>query len=359
MAAEGQIEGYEDIWKTANAKNHAYLPYKAITEAGNLLPPPQRNNPPEGGNSLFKGIELGSEQMKEVSGIYDASLGAQGNESSGKAIIARQREGDTGNYHFMDNQSASIKHVGRILIDLIPEVYDAPRAIRILGDDMTDKVVEINKLGKDGKLYDMSVGEYDVVVDVGPDYQTKRVETAENLMNIMKSNPALATPIMDLFYRSLDFTYASEAADRMKKLIQNQYPGMIADDSVQGGEPTEQQVQAMASGEAKAHAGSPDDHAREPDDATADPGLEHCSKSKADELQVKADGQVLRAQSEAHKADVGLKQTALQMAGDLQKHAIDTAVAVQPVQAPQQRWPVQQAYAPNAQPAEYPIGGNQ
>jgi hypothetical protein len=330
VAAEGQIEGYEDYWKNANSKNYAYLPYHPITESGSLLPPPQRMNPPEAGSSLFKGIELAAEQLKEVTGIFDASLGANGQETSGKAIIARQRQGDTSNFHFSDNQAASIRHVGRILIGIIPDIYDMPRAIRILGEDMTDKVVEINKVHMDAEdpkmLYDTSVGKYDVIVDIGPNYETKRMETAESLMHIMQSNPQAAMPIMDLLYRQLDFTYAGEAADRMKALIQNQFPGIIQEKTQPGGKPTEQQVQAMVADMQKlmqAHQLTMQENMQM---QQLIQGLQSALKSKTDELQVKADGQVLRTQAEAHKADTALQGTIVQAQADLHKHAVDTGL---------------------------------
>jgi len=312
VLAQAQVEGYEDIWKTANAKNHAFLPYHPVTEDGALLPPPQRTAPPEAGNSVYQGIMIAIEQMKECSGIYDASLGAKGNESSGKAIIARQRQGDTSNFHFSDNQAQSLKQVARILVDIIPELYDMPRAIRILGEDMTDSVVSINQMHQDpsnpNKLYDMSVGKYDIMIDIGPSYETRRIETAEQLMHIMQANPQAATPLMDLIYRNLDFTYASEAADRMKKLIQTQYPGLIADDS-QAVEDPEKQIQAMVQDMQKlmqAHQLTTQQNIQMKQMIDA---LQTQLKSKNDELQVKADGQVLRAQAESHKAEIDLAKT--------------------------------------------------
>lgn len=331
VAAQAQIEGYEDYWKTANSKNHAYLPYHPVTEAGTLLPPPQRISPPEVGGSIFKGIELAAEQLKEVTGIYDASLGANGQETSGKAIIARQRQGNAANFHFSDNQAASVCHIGRILVDIIPEIYDMPRSIRILGEDMTDKVVEINKIHPDPddnkKIYDITVGQYDVIVDIGPTYESKRIETAENLMNVMKTNPAMATPIMDLFYRQLDFTYASEAADRMKKIIQAQFPGVITDDDgTTGGKPTPEQMSAIVQDMHKMMAAHQMTMQENQQMQQIIGQLQSALKSKQDETQVKADGQVLRTQAEIHKADTELKQTMIQSQVDLHKHAIDSAL---------------------------------
>lgn len=315
IAAQTQIEGYEDIWRTANSKNHAFLPYKPVTEAGALLPPPARNAPPEAGNSVYLGVQLAVEQMKECSGVFDASLGSHGNETSGKAIVARQRQGDTSNFHFSDNQSQALKHVARILVGIIPVLYDTVRAVRILGEDMTDKIVTINNLHKDPenpqKLYDLSVGKYDIVIDIGPSYETRRIESAEQLMHIMQANPQAALPVMDLVYRNLDFTYSSEAADRMKAMIQQQMPGVIPSDEEDTEDP-KRQVQSMVQDMQKLmqmHQMTQQENGQLKQMVGA---MQQELKNKQGELQVKADGQVLKAQSEAHRAEIGLAQTQIQ-----------------------------------------------
>jgi molecular chaperone DnaK (HSP70) len=187
---------------------------------------------------------MATDNLKQVTGIYDASLGAPGQEQSGRAIIARQREGDNSNYHFMSNLSIAIHHIGRILIDMIPTIYDTARTIRILGEDMTDKVIEINQQSQEGELYDLSVGEYEIMVDVGPTYETKRSETAQNLINVITALPNVGQVVSDILMRQLDFPLSSEAADRLKRLIQQTMPGVIMDDE-KGGKMSESDIQNM------------------------------------------------------------------------------------------------------------------
>jgi hypothetical protein len=339
IMAQAQVEGYEEVWATANSKNNAYLPYHPVTVDSVGIPPPQRVAPPEAGASLFAGISLASEQLKEVTGIYDASLGQHGSETSGKAILARQKQGSIGSFHYSDNQAMAISHLGRILVDIIPDVYDTARAVRILGEDETEKVVTINKMHPDsdepGKLYDLTVGKYDVVVDVGPNYETKRMETAENLMNIMQSNPNAATPIMDLLYRNLDFTYAQEAGDRMKYLIKQQFPGIIQEETNEGGRPTEQQVQAMVADMQKlmqAHQLTMQENAQMGQMINQ---LQAALKSKAEENQIKIDTAVIKAQAEVQKAAMGAQQQQQSLQADLFMHhtnRIDKAQQMQQAQ---------------------------
>jgi len=328
VMAQGQIEGYEEIWATANSKNNAYLPYHPITIDSVAVPPPQRTAPPEAGSSLFASVNLASEQLKEVTGIYDASLGAGGSEKSGKAIIARQKQGTVGSYHYVDNQATAIKHMTRIMVDIVPEIYDTERAVRMLGEDETEKIVMVNKMHGDQndpeKLYDLTVGKYDIVIDVGPDYETKRMETAENLMNIMQSNPQSAAPIMDLLYRNLDFTYAAEAGDRMKKIIQTQFPGVIEDEEDnQGGKQTEAQLQAMVQDLQKvmqAHQMTMQENGQLKQMLS---GMQAQLASKQEENQIKADTAVIKAQAEIQKAQIQARSQVMSREADMMMHHAD------------------------------------
>lgn len=244
IIAAGQLEGYKSLWANANRSTTAYLPYKETTLEGNLLPPPQRQQAEPPVQAMVQAIAQAGEDMKATTGIYDAGLGSRGNETSGKAIMARQREGDTATFHFIDNLSRSIRHLGVILVDLIPKIYDAPRAARILGEDGEARVVALNEIfidKKDGKpkMYDLSKGKYDVDVVVGPSFTTKRQETVENLSALVQNNPEIFKPISDLYFKMQDFPGADVMAERFKKLL----PPELADTEGKPQLPPEVQAQ--------------------------------------------------------------------------------------------------------------------
>jgi hypothetical protein len=177
------------------------------------------------------------DDMKAVTGLHDASLGAQGNETSGRAILARQQEGDTSNYHFLDNLSRAIEHGGRIMIDLIPTVYSGARMIRVLGIDRKEgETIQLGQpmvvKGPDGqpkmdpatnlpmtKLCALDVGKYDLTVDVGPSYGSKRQEAAEQMTNFIQAYPNAAPILGDLVAKNLDWPEHEEAARRLRALL--------------------------------------------------------------------------------------------------------------------------------------------
>lgn len=238
----GQAEGYENQWKTANVKPWPYLEVNPdVTDGdGRVLPLPQRSQPPMVQNGLIAAKTAASEDIKETTGQYNASLGQTSNERSGKAILARQHEGDKSTYHYVDNLARAVRYVTRQIVDLIPKIYDAPRTARILGEDGESKMAKLDPdqkapvthvVDKDGivieKIYNPSVGKYDVMVITGPGYATKRIEAQENMATILQGNPELWAIMGDLFVKNMDWPGAQEMANRMKRSID---PKLLADD---------------------------------------------------------------------------------------------------------------------------------
>lgn len=229
IVAEGQLEGHERAWKESNRKNQAVLTYKVKSVDGNLLPAPQRNSFEPPVQAVSNARALASEDLKATTGIYDAALGNRSNENSGIAIQRRNVQSQTSNFHFVDNLTRSLRHAGKILIDLIPKIYDSARAARILGEDGQQEIIMLNQMFvKDGKPveYNLGVGKYDVVVETGPSYATKRQEAAASMLDLSKAAPQLMQVAGDLLVKNMDWPGATEIAERIKKTL----PPGIADE---------------------------------------------------------------------------------------------------------------------------------
>ena len=230
----GQFEGYEDKWKTANTQNWPYLEVNPdVTDGqGATLPLPMRAQPPMASSGLLQAKAGAAEDIKSTTGQYNASLGMGSNERSGKAILARQREGDVGTYHYGDNLARGVRHIARQLIDMIPKIYDTQRIARIIGEDGETKMVKINpdqpqavnKITNDQgivieKIYNPGVGKYDVVATTGPGYATKRQEALEAMAQLLQGNPQLWQVAGDLFVKNMDWPGAQEMSKRFAKTI--------------------------------------------------------------------------------------------------------------------------------------------
>ena len=254
----GQFEGYEDKWKTANTNNWPYLEVNPdVTDgSGSVLPLPQRAQPPMASSGLLQAKAGASEDIKSTTGQYNASLGMGSNERSGKAILARQREGDVGTYHYGDNLARGVRHVARQLVDLIPKIYDTQRIARIIGEDGETKMVKINPdqeqpvnkiVDERGivmeKIYNPSVGKYDVVAITGPGYATKRQEALEAMAQLLQGNPQLWAVAGDLFVKNMDWPGAQEMSKRFAKTIDPKFMSDGEDNPAL--QAAQQQMQAM------------------------------------------------------------------------------------------------------------------
>lgn len=225
IGKKGAFKTDAEKWGTANTKNHAYIEYDG-TDA-----PKQE---------AFAGIPAGALQeamnaaddIKATTGIHDASMGARSNETSGKAIMFRQREGDVSTFHFIDNLTRAIRWTGQILVDIIPKVYSEPKIMRILGDDRKPQNIAIGPqgtkppMGQNGqphpeidRVYDLGVGNYDVACAAGPSFTTKREETANQMLSFMQALPQAAPLMGDMIAQNLDWKGADKLAERMQVLL--------------------------------------------------------------------------------------------------------------------------------------------
>jgi hypothetical protein len=211
-------------WDTANSVTHAYLEYAPGKK------PPQRQPLPSIFTAALQEALNASDDMKSIIGIYDASLGARSNETSGRAIMARQREGDVSTFHFIDNLQRAIRHGGRILLDLIPKVYTTERIVRILGEDMKPETVQIaptgqavmerpDESGNMSAIYDITAGKYDLTVKTGPSYTTRREEAALEMQEMMRAAPESAALIGDLWAEQQDWPLSDKIAERLKLML--------------------------------------------------------------------------------------------------------------------------------------------
>lgn len=252
------IEGYESIWRTANTENHAILPFNALDSEGNPLARPERVSPAQVETGLSQIAASSSDDIKNETGQYDASLGQKSNETSGKAIMARQREGDTATYHYVDNLARAVRHIGRIILDMIPQVYDSRRVARILGEDggaanavidteHPEALTEVqDDKGEIQRIFNPTIGTYDVHTTTGPSFNTRRVEAVEAMTAMTQANPELWQVIGDQLVKNMDWPGADDMAERLKLTLLPQVQESIkSKDGKPDPAQLQQQVQQM------------------------------------------------------------------------------------------------------------------
>jgi hypothetical protein len=215
MATESAVEGREDAIRKAHQSRDPLLVFNDEAEFGRNV---QRVDPPQLQMALLNEAQINTQDMKDVTGIHDASLGIKSNETSGRAIMARQREGDIASLTYYDNGNASILEAGDVINQYIPQIYDATRIIRIIGEDEATKLVKIND-PMDPNSPNLAVGKYDVAITTGASYTTRRVEAAEAMMEAVQVFPQMMEIAGDLVAKAQDWPGAEELAERLKKTV--------------------------------------------------------------------------------------------------------------------------------------------
>lgn len=229
MATESAVEGREDMIRKAHMSRDPLLVFNDEAEFGRNV---QRVEPPQLQMALLNEANINTQDMKDVTGIHDASLGIKSNETSGKAILARQREGDVASLTFYDNGNASLLEAGDVINQLIPQIYDATRTVRLIGEDETPKLMKIND-PMDPESPDLSTGSYDVALSTGASYTTRRAEAAEAMMQAIQVWPQLIQVAGDVIAKAQDWPGADKLAERLKKTIPPQF--LDEEDRVEGG----------------------------------------------------------------------------------------------------------------------------
>jgi hypothetical protein len=218
LMAEGQDEGHENDWAQANIKSFPLLRYKQTDIEGRQAPVPQRLQPEPPPTGILAATETIDQDMKMMMGVFDPAQLGQGN-VSGKALNGQVQQMDLSNFDFYDNLTKSQAQVARIILNWIPEVYDTQRVMRIIGDDGKPETITINERDAVGRVMnDVTVGLYDVVMDTGPGYNSKREAAVEAMTPILARDPNLMAQIGDLWFRNQDFPGADVIADRLATL---------------------------------------------------------------------------------------------------------------------------------------------
>jgi hypothetical protein len=234
------FEGNEVAWNNANTQNAAYLTYKHMDADGNQLPAPVRLEPPKSAEGFLQGMQIADNQMAMVGGREDASLGREGQEKSGIAIQQRQKQGDIANSIWLKNLAVALCFAGRIIIDLVPHIYDTKRVIQIMGLDGQQSKVTVDPDAEQAYqetkiedvvnvLFNPKVGKYEVQSAPGPAYATQRQEAWAAFVQIVTGAPALIDQIGDLMFRSADFPLADKIAERLRRKIQANTPYLLED----------------------------------------------------------------------------------------------------------------------------------
>jgi len=331
LGTKKMFQNNYDLWETANTENHPFLEYVPDPTAPGGKP--ERVTPPVASQAIQQGALNAANDMKAVIGIYDASLGARSNETSGIAIERRDEQGDTGTFVYHDNFALAIERTAEIVNELFPKIYDTQRTMRIIGDDGKPMMAEINKPlimnGITKIQHDMSAGSYDVVMEEGPSYATKREAAQTGITEFIRAFPPAAPLIGDIYAKIMDFPHAEEIGERLEEALPPPIKAKLQQERAEAeqaaGKPPspEVQQQAQAQQEAQQKAQAAEQMQMAEMQAKVMEAEAKAQKAKADARKAIADAD--RAESEAQKAKADLAQTHMDNLRDIEAHDHDMA----------------------------------
>ena len=219
VGGKGAFAGFEHLWRDVNVSPIAYLEFNDKDAKGNPITPPQRVQAEAPIQAIAQSRQMANDDLKSVFGIFDPSLGAQGNETSGVAILARTEQSAMTNSHYYDNLVRAITHLGHVMVHVIPYFYDNERVIRIVNPNGTTGTTTINSA--DGKN-NFAVGKYEVVIQTGPTYATRRQEAVEKMLTLGGAYPESMPAIADVLVNEMDWPGAKVIADRLRAMVPQQ-----------------------------------------------------------------------------------------------------------------------------------------
>lgn len=286
MAQVDAIKGRTGDWPNTLVYNNGTEQPKELTQA-NM-------------GAILNEAALCAQDMKDTTGLHDASLGIKSNEQSGVAIQRRQHEGDIATIGYHDNMNAAMQEAGEVLNAYIPQVYDTPRTIRVIGNDDAVRLLRVNdpdfqptSLVKEN--VDLSLGRYDVSISTGPAYMTKRQEAAAQLMELARGNQGLMETAGDLIVKALDIPDGDAIAERLAP------PGAVDGDDL-----TPEQMQAKAQAEALQ---------QEQQQMALEGAQAELAKVKAETRKAEADADKAEAEAEKAKAEAARIKAELAIEG--------------------------------------------
>ena len=245
-----QASGHETQLKNFNNTNNPFMMYNPDPENPGT---PKRGGSPSVQQALILQIQQADTDIQSSTGLYNPSLGQQsGQDQSGRAILALQRQGNVATNELSDNLVKAVEYTGKILIGLIPKIYDTTRQINILEEDGTTETATLNntvidaQTGENVIINDVSKGKYDVVSKSGPSFATQKSEGLNLLVKLAEGNELFSQVTSDLIAKSVDFDFSDELSDRVRKVMIGQ--GLV--------EPNEEEAAIMQEQNAQQNAPS-------------------------------------------------------------------------------------------------------
>ena len=215
MATPEHIKGFEKLWKNPEKQQGVML---ANESRGTM---PQKMPPSELPQTLLHQYQRAEQDLQAILGMYEASRGAQGNETSGVAIGNRAKQGQNAMFVYFDNLNRGIESVGRVVLDLMPQIYDAERLVSSLDKNSKASSVKINEYDPITDSYHNEIKDYnwEINVKVGASFEAQKQESLQTLVQLTQVSPDTFPMVADLIAENLDLRNTPQLVERFKNFV--------------------------------------------------------------------------------------------------------------------------------------------
>lgn len=130
--------------------------------------------------------------LQNTLGMYDAEIGIQGGDISGKAIQQGAMQSSAAAKPYLMGYIQGLNRLADIIVSLIPKYYLTPRTIPILNDDGKREYVVINDEQMPGAVM-MDYDSHDLMVNVeaGASFGVQKQLAMEQMIKLMQINPEI------------------------------------------------------------------------------------------------------------------------------------------------------------------------
>ncbi|WP_186267811.1 portal protein [Burkholderia gladioli] len=222
-----QMRGHAVNWANDNIDDNPFLLINGIDNGnGGLIPagPIGYTEPPNVPEPLAALMQLTDASIKELTGNQEAGEQVASNISD--ALMERvQDKVDMMAFIYMDNMSKSIQRSGEIWLGMFREIADEDgRKIPTLGEDGKRGVAVLRQPrmvdGASQMVNDPSRGKFQVTVDTGPAFKSRRDKTVRSLVAMLQyvDDPQLKQIITSLALTNMD----GEGIDDLQEFLRMQ-----------------------------------------------------------------------------------------------------------------------------------------
>lgn len=220
-------------WANRNTKRPAFLPMESLRAADGSIIAAASVSGYTPSTPLSQAVaallQYTGQSMQQITG--SAGIDSIPSNIATDTVDSIFNRLDTQSFIYMDNMAKSMRRCGVVWLSMAREVYGSDKPMRIMNEDGSDDMVLLNgavidrQTGQPVALNDLSVGKYEVSVDVGESFASRRDATVRQLTAILQSLPPqhpYYSIIMSMIIDAMDGEGISDLKDynRQQLLLQ-------------------------------------------------------------------------------------------------------------------------------------------